>query len=277
MTNAPHLLPGCARRFPLRGRPLSDAIVSDGLTCAFEQRAMSEATEDYAARLGLGRERQDACALGSHERAAAATASGRLSEEIIPVAVPQRRGGPVTVQSDEGIMAATTPEALARLRPAFSPGGTITASNASQLSDGAAAVVLCSGETAQELGVTPLAEIVSYGEVAGPDPSLGTQPSRALRVAAARVGIAVADLDVVEISEAFAAVVLASLDDLGLEEGRCNPNGGAVALGHPIGMSGARLALTLAYELRRCGGGTGGAALCGGGGQGDAIVLRTVS
>ncbi len=186
MTNAPHLLPGCARRFPLRGRPLSDAIVSDGLTCAFEQRAMSEATEDYAARLGLGRERQDACALGSHERAAAATASGRLSEEIIPVAVPQRRGGPVTVQSDEGIMAATTPEALARLRPAFSPGGTITASNASQLSDGAAAVVLCSGETAQELGSPRSPRSSPTGRSRAPTPPWA--PSRRARCASRRQG-----------------------------------------------------------------------------------------
>ncbi len=192
----------------------------------------------------------------------------------MPVEVPQRRGDPITVADDEGIRVGTTPESLAGLRPAFAEGGNITAGNASQLSDGGAAVVVTTREAADRLGVEPLAEIIGYGEVAGPDPSLLTQPSRATRVALERAGLEPSDVDLFEFNEAFAAVALASMEDLSLPDDVVNVNGGAIALGHPIGMSGARLAITLAYELRRRGGGLGAAALCGGGGQGDALLLR---
>lgn len=276
MSRAPHLLAGARAGLRMGSAELADAMLVDGLTCAFEGRAMGEATEDYAARAGIARARQDELAVSSHERAAKAAAAGVLAEETVAIPVPQRRGGPVLVEADEGIAAGTTLDTLARLRPAFAPAGAITAGNASQLSDGAAAVVVCSLETARALGAEPLAEILSYGEVAGPDPSLLTQPSRAIRAACARAGVKIAALDLLEINEAFAAVLAASLDDLGVADDRCNINGGAIALGHPIGMSGARLALSLALALRRRGGGIGAAGLCGGGGQGDAIVLRTI-
>lgn len=275
MTNAPHLLPAVREGVRFGDAALRDAILVDGLTCAFEDRAMGAACEDYSAQLAIGRDRQDAIAASSHQRAAAATRSGRFASEIAPITVPQRRGDPVLIDADEGIIPGTDTETLSRLRPAFARDGTITAGNASQLSDGAVAVVLCSLETAEALGVAPLAELVSYGEVAGPDPSLLTQPSRAIRVAAERVGIAIGDLDVLEINEAFAAVVCAAMDDLGVSYDVCNPNGGAIALGHPIGMSGARVALTLALELAQRGG-LGAAGVCGGGGQGDALVLRAI-
>ncbi len=277
MSSAPHLLPGARGGLRLGGAQIVDAISSDGLTCAFESRSMGEATDDYAAKAGISRDRQDAVAAASHERASAATKAGVLAEEIVPVHAPRRRGESELVENDEGILPGTTIETLARLRSAFSPTGTITAGNASQISDGAAAVVVCSTETAEQLGRTPLAEIVSYGQVAGPDPSLLTQPSRAVRAALERAAIPLSAVDLFELNEAFAAVVCASLDDLGISQASCNPNGGAIALGHPIGMSGARLALTLAYELRRRGGGTGVVALCGGGGQGDAMVVRTLA
>lgn len=204
-----------------------------------------------------------------------ATKAGRLAEEIVPVSVPRRRGDPIVVLEDEGIRTGTTPEQLAGLRPAFSDGGAITAGNASQMSDGAAALVVASRAAAAGLGVTPLAEVVSYGQVAGPGTSLLTQPSRAIAVALERARLDVADLGVVEVNEAFAAVAVASAADLPIPEDALNPNGGAIALGHPLGMSGARLALTLSYELRRRGG-AGAAALCGGGGQGDAVILRSL-
>ena len=277
MSSAPHLLPGARGGLRLGGAQIVDAISADGLTCAFESRSMGEATDDYSARAGITRERQDAVAVASHERAAAATKAGVLGEEIVPVRAPRRRGDPELVEVDEGILPGTSLETLAGLRPAFSPSGTITAGNASQISDGAAAVVVCSAETAEQLGQEPLAEIVSYGQVAGPDPSLLTQPSRAVRAALARAEMPLSAVDLFELNEAFAAVICASVEDLGVSFSNCNPNGGAIALGHPIGMSGARLAITLAYELRRRGGGTGVAALCGGGGQGDAMVVRTPS
>jgi acetyl-CoA C-acetyltransferase len=254
---------------------LRDDIVVDGLSCAFEQLTMGSATERDAAAAGITREAQDAFAARSHDRAATATKAGRLAEEIVPVNVVKRRGDPIAVLEDEGIRPGTTPEQLARLRPAFSEGGAITAGNASQISDGAAALVVASPAAAATLGVTPLAEVVSYAEVAGPGTSLLTQPSHAIAVALQRAGLDIGDLGVVEVNEAFAAVVVASARDLPIPEDGLNPNGGAIALGHPLGMSGARLALTLAYELRHRGG-VGAAALCGGGGQGDAVILRSL-
>ncbi|HVM01447.1 MAG TPA: acetyl-CoA C-acyltransferase, partial [Acidimicrobiales bacterium] len=211
---------------------------------------------------------------GSHERAAKAAAAGVLAEEIVAVPVPDRRGDPVAVDADEGVRAGTTVESLAGLRPAFAADGTITAGNASQISDGAAAVVLASPAAAERLGVEPLGQVVSYGQVAGPDASLLHQPSRAALQALGKAGLDVGHTDLFEINEAFAAVALASMDELGIDDSVTNVNGGAIALGHPIGMSGTRLALTLLLELRRRGGGVGVAALCGGGGQGDALVLR---
>ncbi|MGH9104388.1 MAG: acetyl-CoA C-acyltransferase [Acidimicrobiales bacterium] len=275
MSQAPHLLSGARRGLAYGDAVLRDVISADGLTCCFEHIAMGASTERDAADAGIGREEQDAVAVISHERAAAATKSGRLGEETVHVSVPVRRGDPVLVSEDEGIRPGTTPESLAKLRPAFSPGGTITAGNASQISDGAAALVLSSREAAERLGAEPLAEVVSYGQVAGPGTCLLTQPSRAIAAALARAGLGMGDLEVIEVNEAFAAVVVASARDLSVPVEAVNPNGGAIALGHPIGMSGARLALTLAYELRHRGG-LGAAGLCGGGGQGDAMVLRSV-
>jgi acetyl-CoA C-acetyltransferase len=273
MSGAPYLLP--AARFGARmgHAELVDAMVHDGLLDAFDHEQMGSMSDRVNRRLGIDRAAQDEWAARSHERAAAA-AKGALREEIAPVQVPQRKGDPLLVEEDEGIRPGTTAETLARLRPAFSPDGTITAGNASQLSDGAAAVVVTSRERAAAGGLPVLASILAYGTVAGPDTSLHSQPSGAIRDACGRAGVAVADLDLVEINEAFAAVALRSTRELELDEEIVNVNGGAVALGHPIGASGARLVLTLAMELRRRGGGLGAAALCGGGGQGDALLLR---
>jgi acetyl-CoA C-acetyltransferase len=277
MTNAPHLLPGARAGWRLGDAAVVDSMLHDGLSCAFDLCSMGEGTERYVAEgETISRERQDEFAAASHERAAAAAKEGRFDAEIVPVAVPQRRGEPATADTDEGVRPGTTAEGLAALRPAFRPDGTITAGNASQISDGAAAVVLVSPAMAEELGRTPLGRVVSYGQVAGPDPSLLHQPSGAARRALERAGLSVADVDLFELNEAFAAVVLASMDDLGIGPDITNVNGGAIALGHPIGMSGARLALTLLIELGRRGGGTGVAALCGGGGQGDGLVVRTL-
>jgi acetyl-CoA C-acetyltransferase len=275
MSKAPYLLDGGRSGLGYGDAALRDDIVADGLSCAFEPLSMGAATDRDAAAAGISRAEQDAVAARSHDRAAAATKAGRLSEEIVPVNVPRRRGDPVLVFEDEGIRPGTTEEQLAGLRSAFSEGGAITAGNASQISDGAAAVVVASRGAAARFGVSPMAEIVSYGQVAGPGPSLLTQPSRAIAAALQRGGLAVSDLDAIEVNEAFAAVVVASARDLSVPDDRLNPNGGAIALGHPLGMSGARLALTLSYELHRRGG-VGAAALCGGGGQGDAVVLRSV-
>jgi acetyl-CoA C-acetyltransferase len=236
--------------------------------------AMGAGTEKYAVSAGIAREPQDELSAKSHERASAAMKEGRFAEEIVPVEVPQRRGDPLVVDTDEGVRPGTTVESLAALRPAFDKAGNITAGNASQISDGAAAVIVASKVAAERLGAAaPLGEIVGYGQVAGPDASLLTQPSRAILAALASVGKAVDDVDLFELNEAFAAVGLASMEDLGITDDVVNVNGGAIALGHPIGMSGARLALTLLLELRRRGGGLGAAALCGGGGQGDALLL----
>jgi acetyl-CoA C-acetyltransferase len=238
---------------------------------------MGVATERYQADLGISREDQDFFAAESHARAVAAIKDGRLAEEIIPVTVLGREGD-VTVEQDEGVRPGTTAERLARMRPAFSAGGTITAGSASQLSDGACAVIVMSKERAEREGLPWLAEIGSYGTVAGPDPSLLYQPANAIRDALRRDGaLGLGDLNLIEINEAFAGVALASIRNLGLSLDRVNVNGGAIALGHPVGMSGARLVLTLALELRRRGGGAGAAALCGGGGQGDALIIHAAA
>ncbi|MEV1066699.1 acetyl-CoA C-acyltransferase [Streptomyces sp. NPDC050263] len=277
MSLAPHLLPGARRGFGYGAVDMTDSLDSDALVCAFDGMPMGAATERYQAALGISRQEQDAFAARSHRLAAEAAAAGRLAEEIVPVAVPAR-GGDVTVRTDEGVRPDTTEESLARLRPAFSTDGTITAGSASQLSDGACALVVTSREHAERLGVEPLAEIGAYGSVAGPDPSLLPQPANAVRDALSRSrGPAPAGLDLLEINEAFASVAVQSVRDLGVDPDRVNVNGGAIALGHPVGMSGARLILSLALELRRRGGGTGVAALCGGGGQGDALLLRALS
>jgi acetyl-CoA C-acetyltransferase len=275
MTNAPFVLPGARAGFRLGDQALLDVVQVDGLVSSFEHFIMGEGTDHDAEVAGISRDRQDDLALKSNRRAADAAASGRLKEEIVPVTVTDRRGS-VVVESDEGVRPNTTAEGLAALKPAFAKNGTVTAGNASQISDGAAAVVVTSRQRAEDLGVEPLAELVAYGQVAGPDESLLTQPSRAILDAVKRAGSSLSEIDLFEINEAFAAVAAASIDDLGLTDEVVNVNGGAIALGHPIGMSGTRLALTLAYELRRRGGGTGAAALCGGGGQGDALILRTL-
>jgi len=274
MTQAPHLLPRSREGFKYGAVQMLDAMAHDGLFCAFDQCAMGESTERYNAKLGISREEQDAFSARSHLRAAEAAKNGLFDDEIVPVEIPQRKGDPLTFTTDEGVRADTTAELLAKLRPAFAPDGTITAGSSSQISDGAAAVVVMSRVKAEELGLPWLAEIGAHGVVAGPDPSLQSQPANAIRTALAKEGIGVADLDLVEINEAFASVAIQSMRELELDEEKVNVNGGAIALGHPIGMSGARIALHLALELRRRGGGVGAAALCGGGGQGDALVLR---
>jgi acetyl-CoA C-acetyltransferase len=274
MTGAPHLLPGSRRGYSYGSVTLVDATANDGLTDPFEQVSMGESTERYTAKLGIGREEQDEFAARSHQRAAAAMAGGLLADEVVPVEVPQRRGAPVLVSQDEGVRPDTTVEALSRLRPAFAPDGTITAGSASQISDGACAVVVMSQAKAAELGAEVLAEIGPHGNVAGPDNSLHSQPSAAIMHALGKAGGSVDELDLIEINEAFAAVAIQSMKDLGVGPERVNVNGGAIAIGHPIGASGARIALHLILELRRRGGGLGAAALCGGGGQGDALLLR---
>jgi len=235
---------------------------------------MGESTERHNARLGISRAEQDEFAARSHQLAALAIKNGLFAQEIEPVSVPQRRGDPVIVDTDEGVRSDTTAAALARLAPAFAADGTITAGSASQISDGACAVVVMSAEAAAARGAEVLAGVGAHGVVAGPDNSLQSQPSRAIRHALSKADESVRNLDVIEINEAFAAVAIQSMRDLEIDSSRVNVNGGAIALGHPIGMSGARLALTLICELRRRGGGLGAAALCGGGGQGDALLLR---
>ena len=280
MTQAPHLLPGARAGFRLGDATLVDSMMYDGLTCAFDQCAMGLATERFTQQHGgITRERQDAFAAASHEKAAAAAKDGRLADEIVPVSVPQRKGDPLLVDTDEGVRPGTTADSLGALRPAFDKAGSITAGNASQISDGGAAVIVMSRAKADELGLTAtaLGELVSYGQVAGPDTSLLTQPSRAIAQALGKAGKSVGDVDLFEINEAFAAVGLASVDDLGIDEDKVNVNGGAIALGHPVGMSGARLALTALLELRRRGAATAAVALCGGGGQGDAAILRSLA
>ncbi|MHB8341569.1 MAG: acetyl-CoA C-acetyltransferase [Mycobacteriales bacterium] len=274
MTKAPHLLPGARAGYRYGNGELVDSMAYDGLFCAFDQIAMGEATERYNARLGITREEQDEFAARSHERAAAAMKEGRLAEEIAGVAIPQRKGDPVLITEDEGVRPETTTASLAKLRPAFAPDGTITAGTSSQISDGGCAVVVMSAAKARELGAPVLAEIGAHGVVAGPDASLQSQPSHAIQAALTKAGRTLGELDLVEINEAFASVAIQSIRDLSIDPERVNVDGGAIALGHPIGMSGARLVLHLAFELRRRGGGLGAAALCGGGGQGDALLLH---
>ncbi len=275
MTQAPYLLPGARAGYRLGDGTLVDSMMYDGLFCAFDQCAMGLGTDRYNRAVGISRERQDAFSAASHEKAAAAIKAGKLAEEIVPVSVPQRKGDPIMVDTDEGVRPGTTADTLSKLRPAFDKEGTITAGNASQISDGGAAVVVMSAAKAAELGITPLGTLVSYGQVAGPDsPSLLNQPSAATEQALAKAGLAASAVDLFEINEAFAAVGLASVDALGIDEAKVNVNGGAIALGHPVGMSGTRLALTALLELKRRGGGVAAVSLCGGGGQGDAAVLR---
>ncbi len=276
MTNAPYLAAGARGGFRYGNTELADAIIKDGLWCAFDACLMGLGTERYAAGT-ITREQQDDAAMKSNERAANAIKDGRLAEEIVPVSIPQRKGEPILVETDEGVRPGTTMESLAGLKPAFDKEGTITAANASQISDGGSAIVMMSERAVNARGVTPLGQVVGYGMVAGPDnASLLTQPSRAILKALDKVGKTVADVDLFELNEAFAAVGIASMADLGITDEIVNVNGGAIALGHPIGMSGNRLALTILHELKRRGGGLGAAALCGGGGQGDALLVRTV-
>lgn len=275
MTNAPHLLEKSRAGFKYGDVTMRDHMAYDGLWDAFTNQGMGDLTESAnVGELQFTREEQDAFSARSHQLAARAWDNGKFEDEVVTVQVPQRKGEPVDFRTDEGIRADTTTESLSRLRPAFSKEGTITAGSASQISDGAAAVVVMSKAKAQELGLSWIAEIGAHGVVAGPDSSLQSQPANAILAACKKEGIEPTDLDVVEINEAFAAVGLASAKELGLDPDKVNPNGGAIALGHPIGMSGARLVLTLALELGRRGGGTGAAALCGGGGQGDALIVR---
>ena len=277
MTQAPYLLPGAREGYRIGDQKVVDSMMYDGLFCAFDVCAMGAGTEKYTkSASGIDRARQDAIAAASHDRAAAAIKDGKFADEYVTVEVPQRKGDPILVETDEGVRPGTTADSLAGLRPAFDADGSITAGNASQISDGGAAVVVMSREAAERFGVTPLAEILGYGMVAGPDPSLLTQPSRAIKAASERFGVGIKDIDLFELNEAFAAVGAASMDDLGISDEIVNVNGGAISLGHPIGMSGTRVALTLAHELKRRGGGTGAAALCGGGGQGDALLIRSI-
>ena len=277
MTNAPYVLPKARGGYRMGHGELQDVLIQDGLWCAFDAVHMGSGTEHYTGSFGgLTREAQDELAAKSHERAAEAIKEGRFAEEITPVEIPQRKGDPVVVSEDEGVRPGTTTESLGGLKPAFEKDGSITAGNASQISDGAAALIVMSREKAEELGVTPIAELVSFGMVAGPDTSLLTQPSRAIKRALEPIDAKVSDIDLFELNEAFAAVGLASMRDLGISDDIVNVNGGAIALGHPIGVSGARLVITIVNELRRRGGGLGAAALCGGGGQGDAALVRTL-
>jgi len=277
MTSAPHLLMGSRAGYKYGDVTMVDHTALDGLTDAFEHRSMGESTDAGNAKRGISRADQDAFGARSHQLAAAAQKNGAFAEEIAPVSIPTRKGDPVVVSEDEGVRPDTTPETLAKLRPAFSADGTITAGTSSPISDGAAAVVVMSRAKAEELGLTWIAEIGAHGNVAGPDNSLHSQPANAIKHALGKAGLIVADLDLIEINEAFASVGLQSIADLGVSQDIVNVNGGAIALGHPIGMSGARLVLTLALELRRRGGGTGAAALCGGGGQGDALIIKVPS
>jgi acetyl-CoA C-acetyltransferase len=274
MTQAPYLLPGARQGYRIGDQSVVDSMMYDGLFCAFDACAMGAGTEKYAASAGLAREPQDDLAAKSHQRAARAAKDGLFDNEIVKVEIPQRKGDPIVFDTDEGVRGETTAESLASLRPAFDKSGNITAGNASQISDGGAAVVVASKAAAERLGTDPLGEIVGYGQVAGPDASLLTQPARAIKQALDRLGKQVSDVDLFELNEAFAAVGLASMQDLGITDEIVNVNGGAIAVGHPLGMSGTRIAFTLVNELKRRGGGLGAAALCGGGGQGDAILIQ---
>jgi acetyl-CoA C-acetyltransferase len=274
MSNAPYVVPSARTGARMGDAKMIDLMIYDGLWDAFDHIHMGEGSDRVNVKLGIGRAEQDEWSARSHERAADATKAGKLAEEIVAVEVPQRKGDPVRVEEDEGIRPGTTAESLGKLKPAFTKDGTITAGNASQISDGGAALIVMPKEKAASLGLETLATVVAHGQVAGPDTALHLQPANATKKAAQKAGLDPAKLDLYEFNEAFAAVSLAAAKDLGVSEDKVNVNGGAVALGHPIGMSGARLILTLAYELKRRGGGVGAAALCGGGGQGDALIIR---
>jgi acetyl-CoA C-acetyltransferase len=274
MSSSPHLLMKSRRGYGYGTGELVDSLQVDGLTCAIESKIMGEATDLYAMAKTIDREAQDVYAAQSHDRAARAIKDGVLDSELVSVSIPQRKGDPIDFVADEGVRSGTDTSSLGGLRPAFNPDGVITAGNASQLSDGASAMVVTTRARAEAMGVEPLATVLGYGRVAGPDNcSLLHQPSRAIQAAATRAGIEASAIDLFEINEAFAAVAIGSMDELGVSDDVVNVNGGAIAIGHPLGMSGNRIALTLAHELRRRGGGIGAAGLCGGGGQGDALIL----
>ncbi|QWC84814.1 acetyl-CoA C-acetyltransferase [Nocardioidaceae bacterium] len=278
MSQAPHLLPNSRTGFKYGDTKLVDSMAYDALFDQKTQQAMGALTEQCnAAGEKLSREEQDAFSAQSHQRAANAWKNGLFEDEVVPVPIPQRKGDPVMVTEDEGVRGDTTPESLGKLRAAFDREGTITAGSASQISDGAAAVVVMSKAKAEELGLDYLCEIGASGQVAGPDSTLQLQPARAVRAAAEKEGISVDDIDLFELNEAFAAVGIESAKQLGISQEKVNVNGGAIAIGHPVGMSGARITLHLAHELKRRGGGVGAAALCGGGGQGDALIIRVPS
>ena len=276
MTNAPYLLPKARAGYRMGDGAVVDSMMYDGLFCAIDQMAMGAGTEKYARTAEILRGPQDELAYLSHDRAAKAQKDGLFDAEIVKVEIPQRKGDPILFSEDEGVRGGTTLDSLAALRPAFDKAGNITAGNASQISDGGSAVIVCSEAAAERLGVDPLGRIVGYGQVAGPDPSLLHQPADAILRALEGTSLSVGDLALFELNEAFAAVGVASMDRLGITSDITNVNGGAIALGHPIGMSGNRVALHLLHELKRRGGGKGAAALCGGGGQGDAIILETI-
>jgi acetyl-CoA C-acetyltransferase len=276
MSSAPYVLPEARWGVRMGDGKLVDSMIYDGLWSTFTDRHMGDTSDEVNAELGIGRSEQDAWAARSHRRAAEAWESGRMAAETIAVEIPQRKGDPLRVERDEGIRSDTTEESLGKLRPAFTKDGTITAGNASQISDGGAALIVMSAERARGLGVEPIAEVVAHGMSADRYPYLHTVPAMAMEHALKKAGLSSNDLGVVEVNEAFAAVSLNAARMLGLDEEIVNPNGGAVALGHPIGMSGARLVLTLVHEMRRRGVEHGGAALCGGGGQGDALILRAI-
>ena len=274
MTNSPYMLPEARSGLRFGDGNLVDSMLFDGLTCTIEDCSMGEATDRFAKELGISREDQDAFAAQSHQRSAKAQKDGFFDEEICPVEIPQRNGDTLTVKDDEGIRQDADIDSMSRLSPAFTKDGTITAGNASQISDGGAAMVVTTLGKAEQLGIEPVAEIISHGQVAGPDTSLLHQPSNAINAALESGGMGVSDMDLFEINEAFAAVALASMEALGVNDEIVNVNGGAIALGHPIGMSGTRVVLTLIHELHRRGGGLGAASLCGGGGQGEALILK---
>ena len=274
MTNAPYLMAEGRGGFKMGHGEVRDAMIHDGLWCAFDDGHMGDGTERDAAAASINRSAMDEFSAQSHDRAVAAQKEGRLEVEISPVPIPQRAGDPLLVDIDEGVRPGTSALSLGNLRPAFTADGAVTAGNASQISDGGCALILVSAAKAKELELDVLAQVVSYGMVSGPGTSLLTQPSRAIRHALSKTEFTVEDLSLFELNEAFAAVGLAATEDLGVSDEIVNVNGGAIALGHPIGMSGSRLALTLMNELHRRGGGLGAAALCGGGGQGDALVIE---
>jgi acetyl-CoA C-acetyltransferase len=275
MTNAPYLLPGARAGYRAGDQTVVDSMMHDGLYCSIDHCSMGEGTERYTSETAIDRAAMDAYSALSHERSAAAHKEGRLDAELLAVEVPQRKGDPIIFDADEGVRPGTTAETLSGLRPAFASDGSLTAGNASQISDGASATVVMSKAKADELGITPLGEIVAYGEVSATT-SLLSQPSEAAKLALSRAGLSVSDIDLFEINEAFAAVVLNSMADLGIDESIVNVNGGGIAMGHPIGASGNRIALTLLHELQRRELDYGVACLCGGGGQGDALVVKTV-